>query len=443
MSDLQINPILRQSGGATQFVTPSPQIPSGTSQLDLAGMLEESGLANFNERAGVNRFSRSVEHVQLQQRRLVLPTRLSQKNTKKDVIQTDDVDPRLRLASVRALQTLQSDGQSALQDHLEHAYDVLERHSLLRSARAEVEHADLDPLDKANLKDTLTEMLGDLMDVHGDVIRSGLKATASFESALGTMVSLSQAGSELDHADSIRELRAQFGAKGEAKFDAPLTPYELAESLQSKFGADNFSSALGDLRSKMSAEFRSNPAGAAGPRLWLSLSDAAAFNAVQTSFSIAGDLRRDLSERAGISPSLHQAGTSLALLNAAQTGASSANVMVGSIIGEQELSGFSKANAFMAIRHAINQMPVTFWSPELLSSRFALLDHCRNLAVDATGISTPENFDATDIAKQLRQRVQRKKPRDERKNDGEEGNAEHKHQASFLEEDTTTSELQK
>ncbi len=415
MNEFAINSVLNQLG-----ITPSSGMADANGAgalvgIKLQGGVEESGLADFNARAGVNPHRvMHTERIPLQQRRLMPPSRRLATTAATGASGADfHDDERLQVAAAGALQTLQQGDRSSLEEQLAQTYDPLERYTLLRRVRLQVDETDLSPTEKDQLKNNVNEMVTDLMDQYGDVIRSGLKQAQSFEVAVGTMDSLAQANDQHYDTDSVHQLRSQFGAKSEGKLDAPLTPLTLAYSLQTKFGANHFTTALAGLRSKLADEFRSNPATKPGPRLWMSLSDAAAFNVVQTSFAIAGDLRRDLSERAGITSAFHQSGTALALLNAAQTGAKTADTVVGQIIGQQEIEGRGKMQTYALIRQAVDKLPATAWPSPLLVHRMTLLEHLRSLALESSEYRPFAGTDEEEVEHHLRERVQRKKKRND------------------------------
>jgi hypothetical protein len=160
-----------------------------------------------------------------------------------------------------------------------------------------------------------------------------------------------------------------------------LTPMGLAKSLMDRFGADNFIGALGGLRSKMAAEFRTRPADRAGPRLWLSLTDAASFNVVQSSFALAGDLRRDLSEQAKLVGKASQAETALALLGATEQGRGRADTLVGQIADSKALTELQQMHLYRLTGQAVEKMPMTAW-PKDSAQRMNLLGELRTLVSD-------------------------------------------------------------
>lgn len=410
MNDYAINLNARPNAGIA-----AADASNQTASASQADALDATGLAEFNERAGVPHGRHQHHaHLSLQQRRLsAVPRRRASPMAQNPGSggHAGDVD-ELHAAGLDLVQALRRGGREQASDMLAGDYDALEQHALLRDARSQIDGGDLSEAEKDQLKGDLNGMLSDLMDSHGDVIRTGLKDADGFENALGEMDALAKANSENHDPDTLRSLRSQYGVKGEAKLDAPLTPMALAKSLQKKFGVDNFSRALGDLRAKMSLDFRANPAKSAGPRLWLSLSDAAAFNAVQSSFAIAGDLRRDLSERAGITLKLNQAGTAVALLGAAELGVTRADAFVSHLTDSKEGAALKKIQLYMLIRQALEKLPTTMWRPENLHLRMTLLDGLRSLASAHCSQNLTTAEDDAEFAQQLRGKVRRKSKRD-------------------------------
>lgn len=378
-----------------------------------AGKAEVTGLAEFNTRAGVEQ-KQHGHHVEVTlQRRLVAVSRRGPPRAGQHSNSTNQASDDLHAAGVDVVDALRSGSKAELADMLEGDYDALERHALLRDARAQIDSGDLSEAEKDRLKEDLNGMMSDLMDSHGDVIRTGLKSASEFESAASEMDALARNNDANHDPDSLLALRAQYGAKGEGRVDAPLTPMALAKSLQNKFGVEHFSQALGNLRSKMSVDLRSSSARDSGPRLWLSLSDAAAFNAVQSSFSIAGDLRRDLSERGSITLKVNQAGTAVALLGVAELGVSCAEAFIDHLVDSKDSSALRNIQLYMLVRQAVEKLSITMWRPEMLHQRMTLLDELRALASLQCGQVrvSPEDDSDLQLEQQLRTKVQRKKER--------------------------------
>lgn len=341
-------------------------------------------VGDFNDRAGVKpggqaRHNRVSLAERLGQRK---PGRLPMRRTSNAThLNAADSDEHLDAASSDVLGALHSGGRSDLEDRLADSYDALERHALLRYARAKVDESDFSPTEKERLKNDLKGMLDELMDKHGDVIRAGLENKEAFESALGKMDALSAGSKAEDHTGSLTELRALYGSRSPGKTEMGLTPMGLAKSLVERFGAANFIGALGGLRSKMAADFRTRPADRPGPRLWLSLTDASSFNVVQTSFALAGDLRRDLSARAKVVGKANQAETALALLGATEPGRGRADPLVAHIADSKLLDALQQMYLYRLTGQAVEKMPMTAW-PKDSAQRANLLDELRTLASD-------------------------------------------------------------
>ena len=380
-----------------------------------AGTTDITGLAEFNERAGV-RHRQHGQHagLALQQRRLLPAPRRPPSRPAQNAgsaAGAGGVDD-LHAAGTDVIDALRRGGKSELEDMLAGEYDALERHALLRNARAQVDAGDLSETEKDALKNSLNGMMSDLMDTHGDVIRMGLKDAGRFEAAVDDMDALSQAADGNRDPDSLRTLRALYGAKGQGRHDAALTPLALAKTLQDKFGVASFSRALDDLRSKMARDFRANPA-IAGPRLWLSLSDAASFNAVQSGFAIAGELRRDLSERAGILLAPDQAATAMALLGVAELGVTRGDAFIWHLVDSKNSPLLKRMQLYVLVRQAVEKLPIALWQAEALPQRMKLLDELRALAVALSGEEPYPVADEAALQRQLRGKVHRQGKRDQ------------------------------
>lgn len=298
--------------------------------------------------------------------------------------------PQLAAAASVLVDALQHGEGPALEARLATEYDALERHTLLRRAREQLDEGGLPAAGKSHLKDQLNQMMADLMDGFGDVIRSGLRDAQAFETALGKMLALSAGDRQPDAAGAL-ELRQLYGAKGAGTLEAPFTPLALVKSLQEKFGADHVRDAMASLRTSLSGDLRSTTA--TGPRLWLSLSDAACFNTVQTSFVLADDLRRGLFERAHVLPRTGQLGTALALLEVAESAMTTADALVDQVVERKGLAALQLVQACMLVRHAVERLALTAWREEHLAHRMHLLDELRALALGAGG-SVPASWSA-------------------------------------------------
>jgi hypothetical protein len=231
-------------------------------------------------------------------------------------------------------------------------------------------------------------MQTNLMDKHRDEIRRGMKDANELESAIQMMV----AGTE-SYPASLRELRFLYGARPGTGFDTPLTPLAMAKVLQEKFGAENFSSALGSLRTKMATGFRREQRKSANPRLWLCLSDAAAFNALQSAHAIAADLRKNLMERAQVMPQASTVSMSVSLMSLAESGRGKVASVVTQIYDGKDANGVMKAQVYLQVQHAMRMLPMTMWPADRSSQRVEVIDElgkqARGAFKEVTQLETP------------------------------------------------------
>jgi hypothetical protein len=372
-----------------------------------------TSVGDFNERAGVksggqarhNRVSLGERLLRSKARRV--PSRRTAATTHLDAA---DSDEHLDAASSDVLGALHSGERSDLEDRLADTYDALERHALLRYARAKVDESDFSPTEKERLKNDLNGMLAELMDKHGDAIRAGLKNKEAFESALGQMDALSAGSKAENHTGSLSELRALYSSRSNGKTEMGLTPMELATSLMDRFGAKNFIGALGGLQSKMTSEFRTRPE-RAGPSLWLSLKDAAAFSLLQSIYALGGDLRRGISERGKFVCKGSQAETTVALLGAAEPGRGRADPLVAHIADSKPLTAMQQMLLYRLTGQAVEKMPMTAW-PKDSAQRANLLDELRTLASNMCDKIPRAATPAEQLEQKMRGKVQRKGERD-------------------------------
>ena len=151
----------------------------------------------------------------------------------------DDEDTRGRRVEIE--KKLEDDGRDPLQSYV-----------FLQKALFDVDNQDMSPEKKDSLKATLKEMLKDVYERNPQEIRKGLQAADELTTAVDAMSALSDKS-----ANSVRELRFLYGAKSDAKQDAPLTPLTMLKALVKHFGSEHVEAAVGELRSKMMSGLRS------------------------------------------------------------------------------------------------------------------------------------------------------------------------------------------
>jgi hypothetical protein len=370
----------RQQPGSAQLLAQAQGLPQTTghtsvrSRSDAAANARLTNLLEFEETAGSstpNFKKKELRHrlkVVVHQRsrdsrdprrRQLTPIRLNPE---------EDDEPVL-IAASNTVDKMMMSGRDVLERELDNEYDPLQRYALLHNAMCEVDKKDLPQAKKEELKTEFNGMLDDLMHKHRDEIRKGLKDAQELEAAMQAM-----AGGTDMHPASLRELRFLYGAKGTGELDSPLSPLAMARALQQKFGAENFSSALYSLRTKMATEFRADDRKDMNPRLWLCMSDAAAFNSVQSTFAIATDLRRNLIERAQVMPRTSHASMSVSLLGIVESGKSKVSPFVTQIFDAKDADAATKGRVYAQIQHAIRELPTTMWPHDKPSQRMDVLD---------------------------------------------------------------------
>ncbi|MET3130420.1 hypothetical protein AAKU55_000673 [Oxalobacteraceae bacterium GrIS 1.11] len=327
------------------------------------------GMARFDELAGIKHHHVHQPNMPLA-RRLVRPPRTALPAS------VDDEHGALRAGAAELLEALSdSDDGGKAEERLAERYDPLQRYVLLSKA-AEMLDQQEDGLGKDELSGKLDTMLADLMAQHGAAITSGLEQADALDGALELM---SQPAPGTDGADSMRQLRAQYGPKGGGALEQPLTPAGLFASLLERAGAARVGKALSALRKKMADSLYVK--GRGGPRLWLSLSDAASFNVVQTSYAMAGDLRRDLSEQAAVAPRADQAETAAILLNLGQGDGEQADTMLERIVGPEKMSPLRQVAALRLLRGVVGKLPPAIWSQAGHAQRQPLIENLQRAIV--------------------------------------------------------------
>ncbi|RZI42198.1 hypothetical protein EGT07_13315 [Herbaspirillum sp. HC18] len=291
--------------------------------------------------------------------------------------QDDEDDYPIRDAASKTISSLRVSGKKSLQEQLESEYDPLQNYALLHNALCELEEQELPLSEKEDLKEDLTSMLNDLMKKHRDEIRKGLKDAQELETAVNAMAR----GPDFS-AVSLRELRFMYGAKGPGYMDSPLSPQAMAKALQQKFGSANFSSALTSLQGRMSSEFRTNPQKSLTPRLWLCMSDASAFNAVRSTFAIAGDLRRDLIEKAHVLPRTSPASMTISMLSIVEGGKSKVNSFIFQLYDHKSADANTKGRVYTELLQSFKKLPTTLW-PQERTGRMELMEELRKQVLES------------------------------------------------------------
>lgn len=360
-----------------------PQSTQAKTRADTPAGTQLTGTVMFDdERGGVQHHA--PKQKDLKQRLKTTVQQRSRSAKRKSMtrinLNPDDDDEPIREEAANTVSRLRKDGREAVEKDLSEEFDPLQRYALLHNAMCEVDEQDLPQTEKEDLKEQLQGMLNDLMNTHRTEIRKGLKDAHEIEAAMQMM-----AGGSAANPASLRELRFLYGAKGQGVFDSPLSPLAMAKALQQRFGATNFSSALGSLRSKMAHELRVEDHKSLNPRFWLCMSDASAFNAVQSAYAIAAELRRDLVEKAHVLPRASEAAISVGILTMVESGKSKINVLVSQVYDGKDGDPATRGRVYQQVMQAVKRLPHTMWPLDKLNVRLDLIDELSKQCVSAYG----------------------------------------------------------
>jgi hypothetical protein len=345
------------------------QVPKG--RAEAAGTMQVTGMMVFQDMAGVQQ----EDHTRKQQKTLRerQQTTVQQRNrnaqrksVRNSIINPDDHDAPIRDASANTLAALRGKGREQTEDELEREYnDPLQRYSLLHNTLAELDERDMPAAEKEELKEQLNGMLSDLVAKHYDDIHRGLRDQAEVAAAMQAMAA---------NNVSLREIRFLYGAKGTGVFDSPLSPFAMAKALHERFGAENFTSGMAGLRTRMSSKFHAEPEKGMNPRFWLCMTDAAAFNSVQSTYAIATEMRRDMIEKANVMPRASNAAMTVSLLGVVDAGKSKINSLVTQVCDIHEADAVQKVWIYDTVLTAIRRLPHNYWSQEKLPQRLEVID---------------------------------------------------------------------
>lgn len=368
---------------------------------------EAIAIADFNRRVEAEEafHGQHAHHVhkQISQRRL---RPFNQKTSGKDEAnkgesaESHEDESGIQAMGGKAVDALIKGGETHLESQVLADCDVLERHSVLRNAHDQVdERDDLSDEKKGELKAALNDKLSELMEKHGDAINEGIKTTKAFGQALDTMQNLvTGAGGVAGKA--FNEIRKTLNEKIGKKGINPFTPLGLAKKLQESFGAASFSKGMATLRTKLATKLHDNQVNASVPRIWLSLSDAACFNAVQSSFAIAEGLHRDLSKLANVLPKMDLGATAISLLGAPSWGNGGASNFANQIIGSGTFDKNARLAACSLCHQAVSSLPETLWSIDKMPQRLSTLDELRNMSLHDASI--PQQMEEDRLQEHLR-----------------------------------------
>lgn len=310
--------------------------------------------------------------------------------------EADDED--LQTAAIAALELLQQEGSNALEQHLDQHYDILERHSILRELLAQLDQQG--PMSEPYAGD-VKQQLQQLQQQHAEQLAPALQAQSLLEGALASL----QNG-------SFASLRASLGAARQGKKEQALSPLSLATALKQQFGANHFGLALHQARSRLAAQFRHRPQAWASPQLCLSLADANSFAAVNTCFTVAGELQRDVSANAGVLLKSSQLDTALSLLGVCETRSSNLTNLVANLCDTSVLNPAQRRQLYQLLRHALAQLPLTMWSKDASAQRSVLLDQLHELMISMSQQMTTAISREEMLTQNLKRRLQSRQRND-------------------------------
>lgn len=196
---------------------------------------------------------------------------------------------------------------------------------------------------------------------------------------------------------------AIFDFSDSKKPEGPRSPLDLANRLMERFGAEHFGEALKKTRSEVGHQMRLMQGAELGPRIWMSMSGAASFNAIQSTFAIGVKLRVSLSE-ANIEPQAKEGETVCILLGLTMGGAQGAEELANRLVGRDGLSPKQQANMFRLIAQTVDALPFTLWPEARLDVRMNLIDELKTLgsAFSSQAQQTKESADVK-LERKLRQ----------------------------------------
>ncbi|NHZ32646.1 hypothetical protein [Massilia rubra] len=334
---------------------PAPTPPAAAS--------EAMGKAGFDQLAGAGALK-----AHLPTARLPLARRLSRTLAGPLPSAQDEPDTPLNTAATRLVASLEGKADDG-GDPWQGLDDPLQQQMLLDQARQMLDQKGGDGGRRAAGADRLDAMQAELAACHGAAIAQGQRAADALEGALAT----------LDAAPAtLSALRQQFGAPASGRRDAPMAPAALLDILLAQAGPSG--EVLGRPPAQLHAELRRR--GRSGPRLWLSMQDAACFQLVNTSVALAGELRRELSEQAHTTPLAGQGALARLLLGLGDPNAGQAGPLLRQLVDVERLGPRQRGAACRALRATLARCPDAMWNGAPPSQRTGLLDQLQEMTIE-------------------------------------------------------------
>ena len=329
------------------------------------------GKAGFDDLADMDAVQAHVHKV-----RTPLMRRVARTQTPQAAAHHDDHDTALKTAAAQLIESLSGRGDDGLERGRDNE-DPLERQLLLDQARELLQQL---PDDGAGRREAvgakLDAMQAGLTALHGPAIAQGKAHADAFEGALAALEAAAPAGG----SGALSAWRRQLGAHADGRRPAPLAPAALLDILLARAGQAGAAAALGRPPAQLHAELRHR--GRSGPRLWLSLQDAACFQLVNTSFALAGELRRAVSEQAATAPLAAQDALARLLLRLGEPEVGQAEPLLRHLADMERLTPRQRAGAGGALRGVIARGPDGMWGGDAQPQRKRLLDQLQDMTIE-------------------------------------------------------------
>jgi hypothetical protein len=285
-----------------------------------------------------------------------------------------EIGAALGAAAADLLEALSEGGDGSREERLALQYDPLQQHTLLQEARAQLERRPAGPeRDRAGAR--LDAMQAALEARHGADLETGGAVAAAFQATLD------------DLSAAPLELRRLYGAQGTDRLDGPLAPAALLEALLRRAGGADLGASLAAVRGKLAAQLRARSRN--GPRLWLSMADAGSFNLVQTAFSLAAELRRDVSEQAGSVPRQDAAGIAMQLLKLGEPENEQAERLMQGASDARPMTARQRGRTCRLLHEMLRRCPDGFWTGDAAARRGPLLAQLRRMVVENDAALAP------------------------------------------------------
>ncbi|HVK96017.1 MAG TPA: hypothetical protein VM571_14975 [Noviherbaspirillum sp.] len=307
-------------------------------------------------------------------------------------VDDDEYQSPYRVEAKNTFESLNQDSSDQKRKEIEEAlakiHEPLQQYTVLFGAMKEAENdPSLSEDKKRALKNTLNEMMTDLVHRDKAGVRKGFRESAESSPVAASLEASQKVGAL---GEALRDIRFSVGARAKGGVDENLSPMVVAKAVLKNFGAAHAEEGLASVCSRLMPGLR-NISAINTAAYALTMSDAVNFSIVRTGFKIAKDLKRDLMDKAKVLSKQHYIETATILFTASEQGWGRGKgiQLVNQIVDLKTAPPRMRAAAYTVIRNAVDLMPPTAWPQDKQSGRKDLLEDLDRQVFGAHGEIPP------------------------------------------------------